>query len=91
MKYFKNFNNESWLKINTNDEVKSLLISIKKGNPYGPFVDYEISELIFLHFKPNLIGEYKDSLEHIIEETVFYFKKGNKNEIFKLIKEKITF
>ncbi|WP_343705594.1 hypothetical protein [Flavobacterium sp.] len=86
---FTSFDNKDYLKISTTSNVKSLINKVRRESSSSPFINFDISDLILEHLPYLKIKVEDEALKEIITEATMYFRKGNTEEIFNIIKDKI--
>ncbi|MDP3352438.1 MAG: hypothetical protein Q8S44_01695 [Flavobacteriaceae bacterium] len=87
---FTNFDDKEYFNKSTTSEVKSLIYKIRQDASNSPFLNFDISELILSHFHILNSNYNEKELREIISNAVWYFKKGNKDDVFKNIIDKIN-
>lgn len=86
---FRKFRDEKYFKL-INPEVKYLIRKVNSDAPNGPFLTWDISELILLHFSYLSSRSNEEEVKKIISDAVFFFRKGDKEEIFESLKNKLA-
>ena len=84
--FFKNIYNSKYLERNASIEENSIINKIKKTSDTGPFINFDIAELIEKRLKFSEISD--EELKEYIRKILFYIKKGNPEEIYSIIKKK---
>lgn len=89
MDYFKDFRSNEYLKLNTTSEVRLLIQKISNDLLNGPFLTNDISELIFQHYRYLNKDSDQKEIKEIIVDAIRFFKKGNSDEIFESLSNKL--
>ncbi|MFL0354805.1 hypothetical protein [Xanthomarina sp. GH4-25] len=90
MKYsFTKFDNKEYYKNSTTSEVKALVYKIRNQASNSPFLNFDISKLIFTHLPLTKMKYNEEELKETIFDATWYFRKGNEEKIFEIITEKL--
>lgn len=85
---YRNWANSKFIETTYGNSLSFISSKIRRTSIDGPFIDGDIADFIFQVIGNQGISD-EELTEHI-QTAIWYMKKGNSEEIFKIIKSKVV-